>query len=503
MKAWQRALALLGILVGLHGLLFLVAFINHGQDVYENQEFFGNAALAAFIVSILLLPLLLTIAVLPRRPLAARLAAGDGLRARLAGAGYLLASLVPGLLLVFGTVFWAAPHHYPLAAGYAMVLALAAWTFIDDTRRLFPSIFKPARAAYLSLLAIAGVLLIVDGDHLPGLRPTKAELARQEKAQARRNREPQGLADSQISELLSTADGTLVANASGWWFRSTDQGVQWALVFPDQKAISIVKLPQSDALAAAVAGQGVLRSDDSGRTWQTLRPIGKDEEAGGLWMSANGTLYFYAAGNIVSSNDEGRTWSKPGIFRDSEGNELSPSINTFAAGADCAAYAISTEDGMFRSRDCGLTWKAFTAPDTIDDLLVAGDGKLLAVFNTKGIMRSIDHGAHWQAASVEPDDDFAVSKFLPAAGLPLHAAVDGQMLRSADNGIHWAPTEDRFPEPVLSMALAKDGNWLAGTSSGLYRSRDQGLSWSKAPAPPQRQEEPEPRRPWLLGILGV
>ena len=69
---------------------------------------------------------------------------------------------------------------------------------------------------------------------------------------------------------------------------------------------------------------------------------------------------------------------------------------------------------------------------------------------------------------------------------------------SADGGTSWAPAA--LQQPVLSMALARDGSWLAGTGAGLYRSNDKGISWNKKPAPPKRQE-PEPRRPYLLSLL--
>lgn len=494
MKAWQRTLALLVAIGGLHVLMGYVVYNNHLQDVYEFAGQQQSAALFAVAMSILLLPMLLVMAILPRRPLAMRLAAGEGWRARLAGTGYLLASLVPGLLLVFGAVFWAAPHHYLLAAGYLLVLALAAWTYLSDTRRLFPSMFKPAQAIYLSLLAIAAVLLMIDGDHLSGMRPSKEE-------QARLDARPQGLDQAPIYSLLQASDGVLFASTGGTWFRSADRGILWNPAFPVHAA-GIVKLPRTGALIAAISKQGIMRSGDSGKSWQMLLPVDKEEETAGLWISSNGTLFYYGRGRILSSKDEGRTWSKPGVFRDKEGEEVWPRIDTFAAGADCAAYVVSSDDGMFRSRDCGQTWQEFTAPETIKDLLVADDGSLMANFEKSGIMRSTDHGEHWRAARVDPDDAFEVQGFLPAPGLPLHAAIDGHLLRSVDNGATWVPTEYQFTEQVLSIAPGKDGAWFAGTGQGLYRSTDKGASWTKLSEPPKR-EEPEPRRPYVLSAFGV
>jgi len=59
-----------------------------------------------------------------------------------------------------------------------------------------------------------------------------------------------------------------------------------------------------------------------------------------------------ACGRRQTSTDEGRTWSKPGVFRDKDGEEVWPRINALAAGADCAAYVATSDDSIFRSRDC-------------------------------------------------------------------------------------------------------------------------------------------------------
>lgn len=116
-------------------------------------------------------------------------------------------------------------------------------------------------------------------------------------------------------------------------------------------------------LTASVVGQGLLRSGDSGRTWNRLaaQPPGQVTALASAGGSPE-TLYAGTAGaGVLRSIDEGRTWTPA-----SAASGANPPVRTVLAlamdpSARQTLYA-GTDTGLAKSADGGTTWAALPYP---------------------------------------------------------------------------------------------------------------------------------------------
>lgn len=167
---------------------------------------------------------------------------------------------------------------------------------------------------------------------------------------------------------------------------------------------------------------GLIESADAGRTWKTLSLPG-DADFHAL-RHRHGTVYGYNSvrGQLMVSTD-GTTWQTRSTLglRDFD---VSP--------ADPKALLATTEAGVQRSGDGGVTWAPVGGPplvllawETTDRLWGVGSNELL---------RSIDGGTSWTPAGRLPGP---VSAFSAHNGT-LYAAVHEQgVYRTSDGGATW------------------------------------------------------------------
>jgi hypothetical protein len=216
---------------------------------------------------------------------------------------------------------------------------------------------------------------------------------------------------------------------------------------PDRPVWSVAVSPAHPAvLLAATQGRGVLRSPDSGATW-TSAIAGID----GAW--------------VVSFDP------------------LQPAT----------AYAGTQTAGLYKSVDEGKTWIAQSQGlNNMDVRSIAVASGLVLVGTAQGVYYSIDGAASWHSLGLESLDIAAVAVLPKAAGSTLFAGADngsapsGFLLKSEGLGGSWAVVKGNFPGDAvvasLSVAAAPSGGTdppvLAGTSQGLFRSDDRGLTWS-------------------------
>jgi len=216
---------------------------------------------------------------------------------------------------------------------------------------------------------------------------------------------------------------------------------------PDRPVWSIAVSPAHPAvLLAATQGRGVLRSTDSGTTWASAM-AGID----GAWV-----VRF---------------------------DPLQPTT----------AYAGTQTAGFYKSVDEGKTWIAQSQGlNNMDVRSIAVSSGLVVAGTAQGVYYSTDGAASWHSLGLESLDIAAVAVLPKASGSTLFAGVDngaagsGFLLKSEGLGGSWAVVKGNFPGDavVASLAVASapsggtDPPVLAGSSQGLFRSDDRGVTWS-------------------------
>lgn len=257
--------------------------------------------------------------------------------------------------------------------------------------------------------------------------------------------------------------------------RTLDGGQTWTHVLDNFVSYRLAISPSGAILASTRDADGyqhVVRSTDHGETWTDLHlPESR-------WASMYGLSFGRHDDEVVAmsisdkwvTHDGGATWSHTrGMHLDLK---RAPDGTLWLAG-----FSIQ------KSLDGGDTWLDVAAPDHGWPLGMGEDGALL-VASGDGFFRTRDGGASWEdlghaefafgATSIlvdpaDPDALFVSDEFLGVTRIG-PAPAGGHRAEGRTTGLP--------PVPLLALGGSADGDvLLAGSTLGLYASRDGGDSW--------------------------
>ncbi len=242
------------------------------------------------------------------------------------------------------------------------------------------------------------------------------------------------------------------ATASGGVWKSSDGGLRWQPIFDEQScpsAGSIAVAPsdtnvvyvgsgEANIRGNVVAGEGIFRSTDAGKTWKHVW-----KQAGQIGTIAihpkNAEVVFAAVlGKVYSANPE------RGVYRTTDGGATWKQVLT--RGDDCGASDVAIDPSNPRIVFAGF-WQTRRRPWE----LVSGGPK-------SGLFVSRDGGDTWTQLVDRKHDDRPAEK-IPGKGLP-----EGEWGKV---GVAIAPSDSRR---IYAIIEADKG--------GLFRSEDGGDSWS-------------------------
>lgn len=288
------------------------------------------------------------------------------------------------------------------------------------------------------------------------------------------------------------------------------------MVSPPPSEMSIPRAHREGAAGSCgpVGYSGSLPSYDHGRTWSSL-PSPIDSDA--FTLTSLGPDLFLAS-TKATEETAGAIWRS----QDSAPDSLKPEFGSIHSLFGCGRYLLAGSEGIFRSSDRGGTWIRSKLPVSVYGGFgcFAFSGSLLYAVSRGSTLVSSDSGATWTLRCgptlgfQEPKIMVGNGKSLLAAGTFIYRlgerestwtqefrpgppgfndaligrgsaflAAEGDMVyRSADEGLSWSPI-GRVGANVL--AFADDGGALlaATDSGGIYRSTDGGGSWIRLTVP--------------------
>lgn len=282
-----------------------------------------------------------------------------------------------------------------------------------------------------------------------------------------------------VYALATKGDTILAGTKPRGVFRSDDGGRTWEPkhVGFDATEVTDLVVTASGTLIASTRG-GPFYSDDHGGSWvRSIEGLGHPNLEG-LGALSNGTVLAGTNNDgIYLSTDDGETWSEPAS------NLVQVGIKSFAEAPNGDLYAGGRNGVIYRSTDEGAGWDSVdVVPDEyeIAGLGVAFNGTVYAGWRG-GIRRSADNGTTWEDAnSGLPESPDVVDFVFEENGDVLAAAFSG-VYRSSDGGDSWELTGNVPFAGLRALARGAQG-WLyaAIRGGGVAFSTDEGATWELA-----------------------
>jgi photosystem II stability/assembly factor-like uncharacterized protein len=261
---------------------------------------------------------------------------------------------------------------------------------------------------------------------------------------------------------------------------TSDGGRSWTTVYDEY--MQRMPLRWWPGTALELSGYGLRASDDGGSTWRTLLASTSYTN----FSSGGGTRFLTNDIALLRASDDTGEWMGTPFFDRRLISFFPHPTATATAYAVTATRGPGGERSLVRTSDGGKSWQAFSisadgqpvanasivaaAASTPPALFVAGDGPPL---------RSIDGGQTWSRLMLPP-----TTVIRPAPSDPtLVYATNGPFFAvSKDAGLTWTLSALPNPSPADATELIVDpldSQTLYLLQSGLYRSTDGGLHWTR------------------------
>ena len=281
----------------------------------------------------------------------------------------------------------------------------------------------------------------------------------------------------------------LAAGTLSGVFLSRDLGMTWARITPKGHP----DLRNIESLAFDPADPNVLYAGTWHLAWKTTN-------AGADWAPAHRgmiddsdvmtlttdptntqTVYATACTGVYRTMDGGEAWTKlRGIPFSSR------RTRAFAKGKDDPSFLLAgTTEGLWVSENEGATWRRTTSQElVVNDVVAQPDGTILLGTEEAGVLRSADRGRTWTPSNKGFSERFVFKLLFDDAGSRLIVAVWGAtryggVFVSSGNEGPWVRLGNGLDgRQVLSLAL-QGRTILAGTDDGVFARVPGASAWTR------------------------
>ncbi|WP_437478136.1 hypothetical protein WME75_29700 [Sorangium sp. So ce1014] len=254
----------------------------------------------------------------------------------------------------------------------------------------------------------------------------------------------QRVAPSGAVHLFLTRQGTLLgSNEVDWLSRLERLDGAWQRVLADGENVTVKPLANGSSGEIYGAGDGLVRSDDDGLTWQVIHP----EFSPRFLKVMDDSLYAGLGDDLYRSTDAGVSWEL--VAGGFGGGELV----RLEVNSDGIWFLLSHKLVM-RSLDRGATWfeVASTEGDTSAWLVELSDGVVLVGQGARPPVSSVDRGDSWQ----QPEAGDVTASVLAANSTDLLFAGGTGVDMSEDGGLTWTERGDGDLFGFRSMVMLPD-----------------------------------------------
>jgi photosystem II stability/assembly factor-like uncharacterized protein len=295
---------------------------------------------------------------------------------------------------------------------------------------------------------------------------------------------------------VNPQDGKIIFVGTGnGLFRSKDGGETWQSLHDglrDENIRALVLSPSAPSMIYAGTSKGIFLSEDGGDHWTDWF-----EESSGLsnmdvqdliiHPEQAEVLYAATSGGLFVSRDEGDTWEL--TFKGSL-SEASEDVRFVRYSSKARSLYIGTAGGIFKSADGGRHWDRKwkdALPSPLSLVSLDTDPEFIYVGTPEGLYKSYNRGITWVH---DTTSDEAVRQLIvdPIKSTHIYMGTARHYFVSPDGGDTWNPLEVEESEGATldSLTLVRSNRQssptlIAGTSKGLYISKNGGRGWEESP----------------------
>jgi len=254
------------------------------------------------------------------------------------------------------------------------------------------------------------------------------------------------------------------------------------------------------SLGSSSSDGGFFRSDDAGKSFAHKVKIDEKTAIGSVDVLSlavnyqNGSeVYIGTKSNgIFKTTDSGDSWQAVKFSPSAVMKVYAIAINPTNPAAVYIAAIVDGRGKILKTTDSSATWKEiYTEPSSGSFILTlaidsAGSGKIFGGTTEGQIIFSDNGGDSWQNLYKAQGAVLKIAIDSMNSNLAYFAVSQGELLRTKDGGKNFENLKEnnklngqqQFGSPVAIASDPYKTNWIyAGTTTGLFRSKNSGDDW--------------------------
>lgn len=265
-------------------------------------------------------------------------------------------------------------------------------------------------------------------------------------------------------------------------------------------AISVLFFAGCSLVSSSTDG-GVFRSDNAGKSFAQKVKIDEKTAIGSVDVLSlavnpqNGNEVYIGtkSNSMLKTTDAGEKWQVIKVSSNTATKAYAIAIDPTNPSTVYVAAIVDGRGKILKSTDAGATWKevytqassgSFVLALAIDS---AGSGKIFGGTTEGQIIFSDNSGDSWKNLYKAQGGVFKIAIDSMNSDLAYFAVSQGGLLRTRDGGKNFENLGERnafsngqqqFGSPVAIVSDPYKANWIyAGTTTGLFRSKNGGDDW--------------------------
>lgn len=286
--------------------------------------------------------------------------------------------------------------------------------------------------------------------------------------------------------VLRSANG-----GTDWQFSTNMKDTKQASIGSASVSALKFKPGAPDVVYASSYDNGMYVSEDGGTTWNQI--LSKFSITDFAFDPSNADIIYAAGistnhGRVLVTHDAGKTWQE--IYNEATSGNA---VQVVLPETSQRIYIGLNDGNIVRSDDGGLSWKLVQNFQSRVTGIKSFNGSLLVLIHNRGMFKSPD-GQTFTNTTGQTGENSSAIPFLSAfsnvgsynafavGSGAIYLATNNGLFRSLDQGGTWSrlilPVQDQQAE-IRALAASPNNDSLVYTAVGLtiYKSTDGGYSW--------------------------